>query len=239
MGARCCKPEMEARQNTSSLGRQEEKSLHGYEILGQIGEGCYGRVMKGVKGDQLVVIKVVEKRYLLDERDALEEVEILKTAEHPNVVRFIEFIEEADRFIIVLENLEGGELFDRVAMVGNFVEDDARKVMKSLLDVLAYMHARDVVHRDIKPENLFLVDPHDSTNIKVADFGHARRLDGFKETRCRGNPGTLAPEMLLREPYGTQVDMWSAGCVMFVLLGGYEPFYDRSARNLVRKVRSL
>mmetsp|Transcript_20135 Transcript_20135/g.61087 ORF Transcript_20135/g.61087 Transcript_20135/m.61087 type:complete len:116 (+) Transcript_20135:480-827(+) len=112
--------------------------------------------MKGVKGDQLVVIKVVEKRYLLDERDALEEVEILKTAEHPNVVRFIEFIEEADRFIIVLENLEGGELFDRVAMVGNFVEDDARKVMKSLLDVLAYMVTRIPCPRPQAQAGLYL-----------------------------------------------------------------------------------
>jgi serine/threonine protein kinase len=100
------------------------------------------------------------------------------------------------------------------------------------------LHKRKICHRDMKPENLLLSDKVDDTEILVADFGFAKYVpeEGLK-TRC-GTPAFVAPEILVGNNYTEQVDMWSVGCLLFMLLGGYPPFQDESHRGLFRKIRA-
>ncbi|CAN0019104.1 unnamed protein product, partial [Phaeothamnion confervicola] len=116
-------------------------------------------------------------------------------------------------------------------------EKEARDLCRVLLDAVKYCHDRSVVHRDLKPENLLLSSPDDDANIKLADFGFARSLEGGKmQTQC-GTPGYVAPEILRGEPYGASVDMWSIGVIIYILLGGYPPFHDENQTRLFRKIK--
>lgn len=102
------------------------------------------------------------------------------------------------------------------------------------------MHDRSVVHRDIKPENLLIRDAYQRNPnifIKLADFGFAVKVRGcVLQTEC-GSPAYIAPEILEGRRYGKAVDMWSTGVIVYLLLGGYPPFYDENRHNLASKIK--
>ena len=186
-------------------------------------------------------VKVVNKLGLPnEEREALlEEVAILQYVQHPNIVQLHDFFESSDSYYLVMEKLEGGELFDRIVLKTRYSEKEARDVVGALLSALRHLHDGNVVHRDIKPENLLLTSAHDDADIKIADFGFAKK-DVLAETlrsRC-GTPGFVAPEILKGHTYGQSVDVWSLGCIVYILLGGYPPFDDASQPMLFRKIKS-
>lgn len=133
---------------------------------------------------------------------------------------------------------KGGDVFDRLAQLSTYTEKNSRDLGITLLKTLVELHRRKICHRDLKPENLLLKGKFDDTNILLADFGFAKYVpeDGLK-TRC-GTPAFVAPEILVGNPYGTQADMWSAGCLIFMLICGYPPFNDQSHSGLFRKIRA-
>eukprot|EP00968_Pinguiococcus_pyrenoidosus_P013442 scaffold1220_cov259-Pinguiococcus_pyrenoidosus.AAC.114 len=155
-----------------------------------------------------------------------------------------------------MEKLGGGELFDRIVQKQRYTELEAREIVKALLDGVRHLHDGNIrgpgsraassarnslaqVHRDIKPENLLLTTSADDASIKIADFGFAKKdvtSDSLK-SKC-GTPGFVAPEILKGMGYGTQVDVWSLGCIVYILLGGYPPFYDESQPQLFRKIKA-
>lgn len=149
--------------------------------------------------------------------------------EGPSIVQLYEIYEEGPLFYLVLEFMRGGELFDRIMDMPDFTEKDARDCTRCMLEALSYMHARRIAHRDLKPENLLLVSDEDARLIiKVADFGFSKRLSSVNccRTLC-GTPGYMAPEILEQFPaYDTPSDIWSVGCILFLLLGSYFPFDD-------------
>jgi len=100
---------------------------------------------------------------------------------------------------------------------------------------LSYTHSKGIVHRDLKPENLLLKSKNSDSEIKIADFGFAKQAqnDHSLSTMC-GTPGYVAPEILRKEKYGTKADMWSMGVIIFIMLGGYPPFYAETPRQLLR-----
>jgi len=117
-------------------------------------------------------------------------------------------------------------------------EKEARDVCKTLFEALAYCHGKRIAHRDLKPENLLLQSPSNDRDLKIADFGFAKRCPSTNclTTQC-GTPGYVAPEILEGVPYGTQSDMWSLGVISYILLGGYPPFIENNQRELFRKIR--
>jgi calcium/calmodulin-dependent protein kinase I len=123
-------------------------------------------------------------------------------------VRLFETYDEGAEIYIVTELVAGGELFDRIVSKTSYTEKEARDLIKTLLETLAYMHGRGIVHRDLKPENLLLCSEEDDSNIKIADFGFAKNVKDLssKETAC-GTPGYVAPEILRGDQYGTEVRM--------------------------------
>jgi len=104
-----------------------------------------------------------------------------------------------------------------------------------LFGALSYTHSKGIVHRDLKPENILLKSKDSDSQIKIADFGFAKQAtdDCSLSTMC-GTPGYVAPEILRKEKYGTKADMWSMGVIIFIMLGGYPPFYADSPRKLLR-----
>jgi calcium/calmodulin-dependent protein kinase I len=123
---------------------------------------------------------------------------------------------------------------------GNYSERDAKACMKQLLKGIEYLHSRNIAHRDLKLENLLLMKKNDISRVKIVDFGLAKRAaESHLETIC-GTPQYVAPEVIQGVPgnkYDPKVDMWSAGVIMFILLGGYPPFYDEHEPRLFQKIR--
>lgn len=126
---------------------------------------------------------------------------------------------------MVLELVQGGELFDFVAL-GAFSEPVCRYYFKQMLQVMHYVHSKGVAHRDLKPENIML---DENFNIKIADFGFAAPLQGrdgsgYLKTML-GTQAYMAPEILLREPYqGHVTDLFALGIILFILQSGAPPF---------------
>jgi calcium/calmodulin-dependent protein kinase I len=128
----------------------------------------------------------------------LNEIDILKQVDHPNIVKLIDVYEDSQTFSLVLELMTGGELFETILEKSSFSEQEAKELILPIVDAIKYCHSLGIVHRDIKPENLLFSskDPAVAV-IKVSDFGLARTIeeDQFAQTTC-GTPGYVAPEIL-------------------------------------------
>jgi len=150
----------------------------------------------------------------------------------------IDVFDEKNHYYLITEKLPGGELFDRVVQKSYYNEKEARDVCKILFEALGYVHSQHVAHRDLKPENLLLTSQDDDCNVKIADFGFAKKCPSPKslKTQC-GTPGYVAPEILNGVKYDAQADMWSIGVIVYILLGGYPPFIEQNQRDLFRKIR--
>uniref|UniRef100_A0A8B9JZA4 Protein kinase domain-containing protein n=1 Tax=Astyanax mexicanus TaxID=7994 RepID=A0A8B9JZA4_ASTMX len=142
-------------------------------------------------------------------------------------IKLKEIFETPLEISLVLELVTGGELFDRVVEKGYYSERDAADAIKQVLEAVAYLHEHGVVHRDLKPENLLYATSAPDAPLKIADFGLSKIIDDqvTMKTVC-GTPGYCAPEILRGCAYGPEVDMWSVGVITYILLCGFEPFFD-------------
>lgn len=211
-----------------------------YELGKKLGEGGYAVVKMGVnKHDQsLVAVKILDRSKMDEEhqKGLRHEVSILQALSHPNIVKALDFFEEPERFYVVMECINGGELFDRIVKKTCYTEKEARDLTSTLLKALKYLHDKNFVHRDLKPENLLLTSEENDADVKIVDFGFATEVDGENLTSHCGTPGYIAPEILKDMHYGKTVDMWSFGVILYILLGGYPPFYDKNQQMLFRKI---
>mmetsp|Transcript_54194 Transcript_54194/g.158231 ORF Transcript_54194/g.158231 Transcript_54194/m.158231 type:complete len:546 (-) Transcript_54194:196-1833(-) len=171
-----------------------------------------------------------------DKRAQLEsEVEIFLCMDHPHITRLYDVYESEENLHLVMECMEGGELFDRVMEQKRFSERDAADAIWQMLLALNYIHSHGIVHRDIKLEN-FLYDSKGSSHLKLIDFGFSKMWD--PNIRMHVSCGTLAyvaPEVLERS-YTSQCDMWSLGVIVFILLAGYMPFAGGNQQVQSRKI---
>lgn len=163
----------------------------------------------------------------------MREVSILFTLRHPRIVSLFDVVEANDTLHLVMELVQGGELFDEIVRVGAFTEPAARYVFIQIAEGLKYIHSQDIVYRDLKPENI-LVDQKNSRRglleIKLSDFGHSKLInDGYSTALTRvGTPQYWAPEVSdpakAAQGYSQRVDLWSLGVVLYVMLVGAYPF---------------
>jgi len=211
----------------------------------QIGYGAFAVVFIGTNKEfnkTYAIKKIDRSKMMWGGRDALnDEINNLRALrEGPNIVKLYDEFYNKDDCYLVMELMVGGELFDRIIEKRTFSELEARAVAKCMLEALDYMHTKQVVHRDLKPENLLLPTREKDTNIKLADFGFAKKI--LERNGCRtlcGTPGYLAPEILERWPaYGTKCDLWSVGVILFLLLGGYLPFEDDNEDKVFDRTRN-
>jgi len=151
--------------------------------------------------------------------EAQSEVDIYMSLSHPNIAQLYAVYDERDALHIVMECLEGGELFSRLVTCKRYAEAEAADVARQVLSALAYLHAHGVVHCDVKLENI-LYETSQSKHVKIIDFGFAQRLESGRELsrRC-GSLRYMAPEVLKRS-YTEKADVWSVGAVVYMLLVG-------------------
>lgn len=171
--------------------------------------------------------------------DIFKEIDILCGMNHENIINLKEYFEEGDKVYLITELLTGGELLEAVLQRGTYNEREASMVFAQVLRGIEYLHARRVVHRDLKLENLLLTVAADITKVKIADFGLAKMNVEAMSTIC-GTPQYVAPEIIQGTKglvYTVACDMWSAGVVMFILLGGYPPFWSDNEPKLFELIR--
>lgn len=215
-----------------------------YELGKTLGEGNFAKVKFATNVDtrDAVAIKILNRDHVLRHKmveQIKREISTMKVIKHPNVVELYEVMASKTKIYMVLELVDGGELFDKIAKHGRLKENEARKYFQQLINAVDYCHSRGVYHRDLKPENLLL----DSYGVlKIADFGlsvFSRQVheDGLLHTAC-GTPNYVAPEVLTNKGYdGTAADVWSCGIILFVLMAGYLPFDDTNLMNLYKKIQ--
>lgn len=226
----------------SSVNTVDKLYCDNYKEGRTLGKGSYSEVKEGfsIKDGNLFAIKIVNKEDLdsADEISLYHEINILKKLKHPNIIRLYEVYHELNYFYLVTELMKGGELFDRIIQKESYTEMEARNVARKLFSAIAYCHSQNIAHRDLKPENLLLVNTENDTEIKIADFGFAKKMkkpNSFR-TKC-GTPAYVAPEILNEEFYGLEVDNWSLGVIVYIVLSGSAPF--KGGKNHVyKKVRT-
>jgi len=162
--------------------------------------------------------------------DMAQELAIMAEVRHRHVVNFKEVFDCESTYNVVLEHIDGGELFDRIIQLHHFSEKEGARLFKQLLEAVAHLHDKGICHRDLKPENLLLSSRSEDAIVKVADFGFAANCKVQSEmTALVGTPPYMACELVfLRHQedggYTIQVDMWSLGVILYILISGIHPF---------------
>lgn len=158
---------------------QENKSdiLKVYKIYDNpLGTGAFGEVRKALNMsiNEVRAIKILKKSQLTTEElnTIFEEINIMKNIDHPNVVRIYEYLQDEESIYIVMELVNGGELFDAIIDEHHFNEKKSASIMYQLLSIVNYLHKNGVCHRDLKPENIL----YDGTTIKLIDFGASNKF---------------------------------------------------------------
>ncbi|XP_073028700.1 CBL-interacting serine/threonine-protein kinase 23-like isoform X2 [Primulina eburnea] len=214
-----------------------------YEFGRTIGEGSFGKVKfaRNLETGENMAIKIIDKTKVLKHKMISQinrEISTMKLITHPNVIRMHEVMANKSKIFIVMEFVNDGELFDKIATSRRLGEDEARKYFQQLVNAVDYCHSRGVYHRDLKPENLLL---NVNGVLKVSDFGLSALSqqaweDGLLNTAC-GTPNYVAPEVIKSKGYdGAKADIWSCGVVLFVLMAGYLPFKDPNLMVLYKKI---
>ncbi|XP_014300295.1 phosphorylase b kinase gamma catalytic chain, skeletal muscle/heart isoform isoform X1 [Microplitis demolitor] len=171
----------------------------------------------------------------------MQEVVILRqVAGHPYIIELHDVFESSTFIFLIFELCKNGELFDYLTSVVTLSEKKTRYIMRQVFEAVLHIHTQGIVHRDLKPENILL---DDNLNVKVTDFGFARILKpGDKLFDLCGTPGYLAPEVLKcnmfenTDGYGYEVDVWACGVIMFTLLVGCPPFWNRKQMVMLRNI---
>jgi MAP/microtubule affinity-regulating kinase len=181
---------------------------------------------------------VIEKAKL-DKHTAnklFREVRIMKLLNHKNIIKLYEVIDTPEELYIIMEYAQGGEVFDYLLAHGRIKEKDARKFFRQIVSAVDYCHQMRIVHRDLKAENLLL--DADLQQVKIADFGFSNQFvpGNHLNTWC-GSPPYAAPELFQGKEYvGPEVDIWSLGVVLYVLVCGCLPFDGSTLQKLRARV---
>ncbi|KAH7886390.1 kinase-like domain-containing protein [Phlebopus sp. FC_14] len=210
-----------------------------YIVLEDIAEGTFGKVKMATHTitGQKVAMKYISKAVIhmtKTKTRVQREVEYMRTLRHPHIIKLYEVISTPTDIIIVLE-YAGGELFNYIVANGRMPEQRARRFFQQLISGIEYSHQLKIVHRDLKPENVLL---DDDLNVKIADFGLSNEIkDGdFLKTSC-GSPNYAAPEVIRGGLYtGPEIDVWSCGVILYVMLCGRLPFEDEDVQTLFTKI---
>ena len=214
-----------------------------YDIGEVIGEGGFGCVRKGVQisTNQEVAIKTLMKSLVqrTDDTNAIMEVEILRSLDHPNILKIKEVVEDNRNYHIITELCTGGELFAKISTLKSFDEKVVSKYMNQLFSALAFCHDHGIFHRDIKPENLLLQTDGSESPIKIIDFG----VSGLNYSQASNNFKQFV-SIFYRAPEqfdgicNDKSDVWSAGVIIYLMLAGYLPFKGKNEKQMAESIKT-
>ncbi|CDF37384.1 Calcium-dependent protein kinase [Chondrus crispus] len=219
----------------AALKNAHEMRIEHFYKMGQVlGEGAFAQVRIGEDSTtkEQFAIKIINKESY-DVREMqfiMREVKIMMRIAHDNIVNTFDIFDSMKYLHLVIEYMQGGELFDIIADQGHLSEQRASQIIRQIIKGVEYLHDVGVVHCDIKPENILCKSKTWPLQVKLCDFGLANFYDKYSTssmTAMIGTPGYVAPEVVQRKPYGPPVDMWACGVVLYVMLSGRMPFYGK------------
>lgn len=214
-----------------------------YKICKLIGKGNYGKayLVKSLLDNNLYVNKIIDMSQFTKEQleNALHEAEILKSLQHPNIIRCIDFFVDEKKLCLVTEYADLGDLSKiiRYQILSGyfFCEEIILNWFTQLCFAIKYIHSKNILHRDLKLSNIFLTS---KGNIKLGDFGIAKILSS-KEDLAKtlvGTPYYLSPELCLKKPYNHKSDIWSLGCILYEMMYLKHAFEADSIGELVMNI---
>ncbi|OQR96142.1 cGMP-dependent protein kinase [Achlya hypogyna] len=228
--------------------------LSDFEKIQTIGTGTFGRVLmvKHKATGKTYALKCMLKVNIVEthqQRNVLHEKNIINECDHPFVLKLVETFTDADQIYMLLELVQGGELWSLLyekafnvpkGICGAFDIPSARFYVANVVEVFRYLQTLGVAYRDLKPENLML---DDKGYLKMVDFGFAKHIPFYKGTAlfersftlC-GTPEYLAPELVLNKGHGKAVDYWALGCLVYELIAGRTPFQHQEQQKIFEKI---
>ncbi|CAN6454140.1 unnamed protein product [Victoria cruziana] len=213
-----------------------------YELGHELGRGEFGitYLCTDRETQEVFACKSISKKKLrtqVDIEDVRREVAIMKhLPKHPNIVSLKNTYEDDNAVHLVMELCEGGELFDRIVARGHYTERAAAVVTRTIVEVVQLCHKYGVMHRDLKPENFLFANKKEASPLKAIDFGLSVFFKpGERFTEIVGSPYYMAPEVLKRN-YGPEVDVWSAGVILYILLCGVPPFWAETEQGVAQAI---
>ncbi|EOA20403.1 hypothetical protein CARUB_v10000714mg [Capsella rubella] len=220
------------------LGKPFEDIRKVYSLGKELGQGYFATtyMCTEISTGNTYACKSILKSNLISqiyEEDVKREIQIMQhLSGQPNIVEIKGAYEDRQCVHLVMELCAGGELFDRIIAKGHYSERAAAGIMKSIMNVVQICHSMGVVHRDLKPENFLLSSKEENAVLKVTDFGLSEFIEEGKVYRdIVGSPFYIAPEVL-RRSYGKEVDIWSAGVILYILLSGVPPFWAENDKGI-------
>lgn len=222
-----------------------------YDYLKILGEGSFGKVSKVIHRKHGIIraMKAIDKRlggiYNEEtEKKLIKEINILKSMDHPNIMKVYEYFNTSNKLYIITEFCSGGELFDKILKLKSLNENIVKNIMKQIFSAVNYCHLNNIIHRDLKPENI-LIDAQSGNkeffNIKIIDFGTSDIFRNRSNTKIKkltekiGSSYYIAPEVL-KGDYNEKCDLWSCGVIMYILLCGTPPFNGANESEIFQKI---
>ncbi|KAK4336719.1 hypothetical protein RND71_043563 [Anisodus tanguticus] len=227
-----------------TVNKTEKVGPQDFELLKVLGRGGYGKVLQvkkitGKNSGQVYAMKVLKKATIVsspkDTAHTKAERNILEAVKHPFIVDLIYAFQTGGKLYLILEYLNGGELFIHLEREGIFLEDTTAFYSSEIILALEHLHKQGIIYRDLKPENILL---DSQGHIKLTDFGLCKEAIGegvVTHTLC-GTIEYMAPEIIKRTGHGKAVDWWSLGAVMYDMLTGSPPFSGRNRNETIEKI---
>jgi len=230
------KPKPAPKIEFGSTSTNREIKYGRYEMLKHLGTGSFATVhlAKDIKTGDLVAMKFIDKVNFVgpEASSVYEEIKLMKSIKHKNIVKLIDVIETSTVLCIVMEYCENGELYDLIVdNFQNFTNEDKKKIFKELVEAVKYLHENNISHRDLKVENVLL---DKDNNVKLADFNLATRFkpNELFTHRC-GSEEYTSPEIILGKNYDPRLtDIWALGVILYTIVVGHLPFYHRNGERL-------
>ncbi|XP_037108988.1 MAP kinase-activated protein kinase 2-like [Syngnathus acus] len=231
-------PDLQPAAHVTQVKLRKNAVTDDYKITSHVlGQGINGKVLECFckKTGLKCALKI-----LYDTPKARREVALhARVSAGPHVVRILSLYENMHKgkkcLLIVMECMEGGELFCRIQARGDqaFTEREASEIMRDIGLAIEYIHHMNIAHRDVKPENLLYSTKEANASLKLTDFGFAKEttVHDSLQTPCY-TPYYVAPEVLGPEKYDKSCDMWSLGVIMYILLCGFPPFYSNTGQAI-------
>ena len=219
---------------------QKTIGKYSYSPKKLLGEGSFGKVFEGKndKTQEKVAIKIINLKLMQNDSyiqtQLTNEINVLKTLNHQNVLHLLEVINKNDNCYIITEYCEDGNLKDKLFR-SSLPDIEALKIYFQLVDGFQALIKKNIIHRDLKPANILF----QNKTSKLADFGFSRFVTDFNNCMlksCVGSPLYMAPQILQRKKYSTKCDIWSMGVILYEMVFGRTPWIGLDERDLLNNI---
>ena len=230
--------------NNVIVGQSKSDPSKDYKKKKFLGEGSFATVylVQNRITEAIRAMKIINKSSNTseeDEKEIINEINILKIMDHPNILKIFEFYSSKESYSIVTEYCSGGELFQEITENGPFNEKYSAYVMFQIFSSINYCHNMNIIHRDLKPENILIIEKnkYNFPRIKICDFGTSKMVEkGAVQRKLVGSSYYIAPEVI-KKNYNEKCDIWSCGVILYILLSGRPPFPGDDDREIMENVK--